>query len=256
MDILVLVLLAVTAAVQLYILTRVPAPGLSGATGKLRRQPGGAAFAVAAALVVLFILGVCMVWTLQDGGWRMALIFWAGSLLFLLMSAPLALDGVRYGPEGFVLRDAMGRTRIYRWKDVLAAERLVIPRQGRGFDVEITAVYLPDRTLTLRRTLEGTERPFLSLLMEKKPELPDRNPDGRRVYAPWHSLATSGAIGLFLAAFALAGMEEPAKYGWLWLPVTLWTAYFVLQAAVNLRPQRFSAKMRELLLPPEPRRKE
>lgn len=253
MDIFLLVLLALTAAVHLYVLTRLPAPALPGATGTLRRQPGAAVTAVVVALVVLLIQGLCAVWTLQ-GGWRLALILWAGSLLFLQMGAPLALDGVRFGSEGFAMRDTLGRTRTYRWAQVLAAERLIIPHRGRGFDMEITAVYLPDRTLTLRRTLEGTEQPFLNLLKEKRPDLPDRNPDGRRVYSAGASLAVSAVMGLFLLALALAGMEEPARYGWLWLPVALWTVYFGLMTAVAVWPGRFSPGMREKLLGPEPRR--
>ena len=154
------------------------------------------------------------------------------------------------------MRDALGRARTYCWADVLAAERLIIPHRGRGFDMEITAVYLPDRTLTLRRTLEGTELPFLSLLKDKRPDLPDRNPDGRRVYSAGTSLAVSAVMGLFLLAFALAGMEETARYGWLWLPVALWTVYFGLMTAVAVWPGRFSPGMREKLLGPEPRRKE
>ena len=255
MDNVVLVLLALTAAVQLYVLTRLPAPALPGATGTLRRQPGAAVTAVVVALVVLLIQGLCAVWTLQGGG-QLALILWSGSLLFLLMGAPLALDGVRYGPEGFAMRDALGRARTYRWADILAAERLIIPHRGRGFDMEITAVYLPDRTLTLRRTLEGTELPFLNLLKEKRPDLPDRNPDGRRVYSAGASLAVSAVMGLFLLAFALAGLEEPARYGWLWIPVLLWGGYFLLMTAAVCWPQRFSPAMREKLLGPEPRRKE
>ena len=255
MDNVVLVLLALTAAVQLYVLTRLPAPKLPGATGTLRRQPGAAVTAVVVALVVLLIQGLCAVWTLQ-GGWWITLILWAGSLLFLLMGAPLALDGVRYGLEGFAMRDALGRARTYRWTDILAAEALVIPRRGRGFDMEITAIYLPDRTLTLRRTLEGTELPFLNLLKEKRPDLPGRNPDGRRVYSAGASLAVSAVMGLFLLALALEGMEEPARYGWLWLPVALWTVYFGLMTAVAVWPGRFSPGMREKLLGPEPRRKE
>lgn len=255
MDNLVLALLALTAAVQLYFLVRMPVPKMLGAVGKLRRQPGGAAMAVAAAVVTWLLLAICTVWTLQGGG-QLALIIWAGALLFLLMGAPLALDGVRYGPEGFAMRDALGRARTYRWTDILAAERLIIPHRGRGFDMEITAVYLPDRTLTLRRTLEGTELPFLNLLKEKRPDLPDRNPDGRRVYSAGASLAVSAVMGLFLLALALAGMEEPAQYGWLWLPVALWTVYFGLMTAVAVWPGRFSPGMREKLLGPEPRRKE
>ena len=255
MDIFLLVLLALTAAVQLYVLTRLPAPALPGATGTLRRQPGAAVTAVVVALVVLLIQGLCAVWTLQGGG-QLALILWSGSLLFLLMGAPLALDGVRYGPEGFAMRGALGRASRYRWTDVLAAEALVIPRRGRGFDMEITAIYLPDRTLPLRHTLEGMEQPFLNLLQEKRPDLPDRNPDGRRVYSAGASLAVSAVMGLFLLALALAGMEEPARYGWLWLPVALWTVYLGLMTAVVVWPGRFSPGMREKLLGPEPRRKE
>lgn len=255
MDNLVLALLALTAAVQLYLLVRMPAPKMPGAAGKLRCQPGGGAMAVAAAVVTWLLLAFCAVWTLQGGG-QLALILWAGSLLFLLMGAPLALDGVRYGPEGFAMRDALGRARTYRWTDILAAERLIIPHRGRGFDMEITAVYLPDRTLTLRRTLEGTELPFLNLLKEKRPDLPDRNPDGRRVYSAGASLAVSAVMGLFLLAFALAGLEEPARYGWLWIPLLLWGGYFLLMTAAVCWPQRFSPVMREKLLGPEPRRKE
>lgn len=249
-----MVLLALTAVWQIYLLVRLPAPKLPGATGKLRRQPGGVAMAIMLAAVLVFLLWICTAWTLQ-GGWQMALICWAGSLLFLLAETSLALDGVRYGPEGFALRDGLGRVHTYRWQDVLAAEGLVIPRRGRGFDMEITAVYLPDRTLTLRRTLEGTEQPFLALLKAQRPDLPDRNPDARRVYSPWPSLAMAGVIGLFLTAFALAGMEDPARYGWLWLLVALWMVYFFLMAAAALWPQRFSPAKREKLLGPEPRRK-
>ena len=255
MDNCVLVLLALTAAAHLYFLVRIPAPRMSGVAGKLRRQPGGAAMAVAAAVVTWLLLAIGAVWTLQ-GGWRLALILWAGSLLFLLMGAPLALDGVRFGPEGFAMRDALGRTRTYRWAQVLAAEALVIPRRGRGFDMEITAIYLPDLTLTLRRTLEGTEQPFLNLLKEKRPDLPGRNPDGRRVYSAGASLAVSAVMGLFPLALALAGLEDPARYGWLWIPVLLWGGYFLLMTAAVCWPQRFSPAMREKLLGPEPRRKE
>lgn len=257
MDKFVLALIALTAAVQLYALTRLPAPSLPGATGKMRRQPGSVGAALTIGAVLLLVMGLLTFGVMQDGdGWRIALIIWAASLLFLLMGAPLALDGVCYGPEGFAMRDVLGRARTYRWADILAAERLIIPHRGRGFDMEITAVYLPDRTLTLRRTLEGTELPFLSLLKDKRPDLPDRNPDGRRVYSAGASLAVSAVMGLFLLAFALAGLEEPARYGWLWIPVVLWTVYFGLMTAVAVWPGRFSPGMREKLLGPEPRRKE
>lgn len=257
MDKLVLAVIVLTAAVQLYALTRLPAPSLPGAMGKMRRQPGSVGAAVTIGTALLFVMGLLAFGVMQDGdAWRIALIIWAASLLFLMMGAPLAMDGVRYGPQGFSLRDGLGRGRCYRWEDVLAAEKLIIPRRGRGFDVEIVAVYLPERTLTLRRTLEGMELPFLSLLKDKRPGLPDRNPDGRRVYSAGASLAVSAVMGLFLLAFALAGMEEPARYGWLWLPVVLWTVYFGLMTAVAVWPGRFSPGMREKLLGPEPRRKE
>lgn len=249
-------LMALTAAVQVYVLRRLPAPGMAGATGKLRRQPGGVAAAVTTALMLLSVLGFAAAGMLQDGsGWRVALILWAGMLLFLFLGASLAFDGVTYGPEGFALRDGLGRARAYRWADVLAAEALIIPRRGRGFDMEITAVYLPDRTLTLRRTAEGTEQPFLTLLKEKRPDLPDRNPDGRRVYSPWPSLMVAFLIELFLCALAVAGLEDAARYGWLWIPAGMGAVYVLLIAAVAVWPQCFSARMQEMLLGPEPRRK-
>lgn len=256
MDIVVLALTVVTAAVQLYLLVRLPAPKLPDAAGKLRQQPGSVGAALATATVLLLILVFISAGMLQDGGgWRIALILWSGSLLFLLMGAPLALNGICYSRDGFAMRDVLGRVRTYCWTDVLAAERLVIPRRGRGFDMEITAVYLPDRTLPLRRTLEGTEQPFLSMLMERRPDLTDKNPDGRRVYSAWPSLAVSVVIGLFLISFAIAGMAAPIRYGWLWILVVLWMMCFLLLAAVALWPKRFPSGMREKLLGPEPRRK-
>ncbi|MBR3764453.1 MAG: hypothetical protein IKK57_07885 [Clostridia bacterium] len=252
-------LMALTAAVQVYVLMRLPAPGMAGATGKLRRQPGGVAVAVTTALMLLSVLGFAAAGLLQDGsGWRVALILWAGMLLFLFLGASLAFDGVTYGPEGFALRDGLGRARTYRWADVLAAEALIIPRRGRSFDMEITAIYLPDRTLTLRRTLEATfllQRPFLTLLREKRPDLPDGNPDDRRVYSPAPSLVTACLIELFLCAFAVAGMEDVPRNGWLWIPAGMGAVYVLLIAAVAVWPQCFSAHMQEMLLGPEPRRK-
>ena len=62
-------------------------------------------------------------------------------------------------------------------------------------------------------------------------------------------------LTLFLSAFALAGTEEPARYGWLWIPAALGTGYLVLTIVAVLRPQSFPTKMREKLLGTEPRRK-
>lgn len=76
------------------------------------------------------------------------------------------------------------------------------------------------------------------------------------MYSAGASLAVSAVIGLFLLAFALAGLEDPARYGWLWIPVALWAAYFGLMTAVAVWPGRFSPRMREKLLGSEPRRKE
>ena len=254
MEQLMLVLLAATAAYQLYALARLRAPKMQGATGKFRRQPDAAATAVVTAVVILFIVGIGMAGVLQSD-WRVALILWTGSLLFLLMGTIMAFDGVRYGPEGFAMRDYLGRVRTYRWADVLAVEQLIIPPRGRGFDTEITAVYLPDRTLTLRRTLEGTELPFLELLRENRPDLPDKNPDGRRFFSDKLQLMYSTVIELFLLAMAISVPELSARYGWIRIVPVLWAVYFVLQIVAVCNPQRFSAKMREKLLGPEPRRK-
>ena len=251
----VLVLLVLTAAVQVYVLTRLPAPGLPGATGKLR-QPGSAATVIALAVMLLCVLGFVAAGLLQGGDWRVALILWAGMLLFLYFGAVVAFDGVCYGPEGFALRDGLGRAHAYCWTDVLATERLITPAKGRYPEREIIAVYLPDRTLSLGCTLEGSEQPFLALLKEKRPDLPEGNPDGRRVHSPWPSLVVACLIELFLCAFAVAGLEDAARFGWLWIPAALGAAYVLLLAAAILWPQRFSPRMLEKLLGPETRWKE
>lgn len=202
MDIVMMTLIVLTAAWTVYLLTRLPAPEIAGAKGSLRQMPASVGMTIEAAVAVLFLLAVSGM-MVRGGGWQAALLVWGGALLFLMAATQMAFDGVRWSGEGLAFRDALGRRRFLRWEEVLAARAMTIPHRGRGFDQQVTAVYLPGQTLLIRRTLEGHELPFLRMLREKRPDLPDTKPEGCRDIPRWPEVATWTALAIVLLALVL-----------------------------------------------------
>lgn len=194
-----MLLIALAAAWNVYLLIRLPAPKLDGAQGKMRQQPSSVGMTIEAAVAVLILLIVCGM-MVRGSGWQVALLVWGGVGMFLTPATQMAFDGVRWSEAGIAVRDTLGRRRFLRWDEVLSAREMTISRRGRGFDQHITAVYLPGQTLLVRRTLEGYELPFLTMLREKRPDLPDVQPEGCRDFPRWPNVA----IWLSFAVVALA----------------------------------------------------
>ena len=119
MDNFVKLLALLGVAAQAYALARLPVPTLPGTTAAFRQKPGTVSMAVVTAVVALMLQAIVL---LAAGDPWVRLIFWAAAMLSTAVSTSLSFTGVRYGEEGFAARDALGRRRVVRWEDVLAAE--------------------------------------------------------------------------------------------------------------------------------------
>lgn len=229
MDKLVWLLTGLTALWLMRMLACLAAPRMAHPEGRLRQMAVGVSLTVTLTALTAALLAFAGVLTAVTG-WQAGLLICAGSMIFPVMGTPAAFGGMRWGEEGFAYRDGLGRARFARWAEVLAAEQLVIPRQGGGFDRQVTALYLPGRTLVIHRSLEGHELPFLNRLREKRPDLPECRPEGCRVFSPWGTRALYAVILLALTAFALMGAAAGARYAWLWALPALWAVYMVVTA--------------------------
>lgn len=202
-----MILIALTAAWTVYLLIRLPAPKLDGAEGKIRQTPSSVGMTIEVAAAVLILLLVCGM-MVHGSGWQVALMVWGGAGMFLTAGTQMAFDGVRWSKEGIACRDALGRRRFLRWDEVLAAREMTIPRKGgRGFDQQLTAVYLPGQNLLVRRTLEGYELPFLTMLREKRPDLPDVRPEGCRDFPRWPNVTIWTSFAVVALALGLMTLE-------------------------------------------------
>lgn len=201
-----MILIALAAGWMAYLLIRLPAPKLDGAKGTMRQHPSGVGMTIEAAVAVLIMLVVCGM-MVHGSGWQVALMVWGGVGMFLTPATQMAFDGVRWSEAGVACRDALGRRRFLRWDEVLAAREMTIPQKGRGFDQQVTAVYLPGQTLLIRRTLEGYELPFLTMLREKCPDLPDVRPEGCRDFPRWPNVAIWASFAVVALALGLMTLE-------------------------------------------------
>lgn len=191
-------------AAQLYALTRLPVPKLPGASAAFRQKPGVVGMAVVTAVVALLLQAIVL---LAPGDPWVRLIFWAAAMLFTAVSASLAFTGVRYGEEGFAARDALGRRRVVRWEDVLAAEKTQTMGGRPAFRLDATLVYAPGVTLSLIRTMEGREQEFLDLLHRKRPDLPAGRPDGAAKPDALLAPAVTVLLAVLLLVFVAGGLQ-------------------------------------------------
>lgn len=203
MDIFVKALAVLGSAVQIWVLTRLPAPKLAGG-GVFRQKPEAVSLTIACAAAALLIHGIVL---LAPGDPWVALIFWAGGTLFTAMSAGMAFTGVRYGEEGFAVRDELGRRRFVRWEEVLAWEKGSTAGGRPAFRLDTTLVYAPGVTLALVRTLEGRELAFLDLLHRKRPDLPAGRPDSAVKPGALLNRVTAAALAVILLTFVLGGLQ-------------------------------------------------
>ncbi|MBQ7849315.1 MAG: hypothetical protein IJ343_06280 [Clostridia bacterium] len=204
MDNFVKLLALLGVAAQAYVLARLPVPKLPGASAAFRQKPGTVSMAVVTAVVALLIQAIVL---LAPGDPWVRLIFWAAAMLFTAVSASLSFTAVRYGEEGFVARDALGRRRVVRWEDVLAAEKTQTMGGRPAFRLDATLVYAPGVTLSLIRTMEGCEQEFLDLLHRKRPDLPAGRPDGAAKPDALLAPAVTVMLAVLLLAFVAGGLQ-------------------------------------------------
>ena len=205
MDSFVRMLALLGVATQAYALTRLPAPKLPGASAAFRQKPGTVSMTIITAVVALLLQAIVLL-AAGDDPW-VRLIFWAAAMLVTAVSASLAFTGVRYGEEGFVARDALGRRHFVRWEDVLAAEKTQTMGGRPAFRLAATLVYAPGVTLSLIRTLEGYELPFLELMHCKRPDLPAGRPDGAAKPDALLAPAVTVLLAVLLLAFVAGGLQ-------------------------------------------------
>lgn len=204
MDNFVKLLALLGVAAQAYALARLPVPTLPGTTAAFRQKPGTVSMAVVTAVVALMLQAIVL---LAAGDPWVRLIFWAAAMLSTAVSASLSFTGVRYGEEGFAARDALGRRRVVRWEDVLAAETAQTMGGRPAFRLDATLVYAPGVTLSLVRTLEGHELPFLNLMHRKRPDLPAARPDGAAKPDALLAPAVTVVLAVLLLAFVAGGLQ-------------------------------------------------
>ncbi len=234
MQILVIAIWTLESFWLLWILTHATVPKMAGAKEKIRcNGTDSLAGAIMLAVVFLLILGMSVI-SLRDGSWQVALMLATFEPVFLYLMRSFAFDGVRYGEDGFALRDDLGRVRTFRWAEVEGVEKL--QRRGKHSWEPFVAVYLPGTRLCFDRDV-GI--PFLRFLKRKRGELPANRPETGffrgRVFLgkDW---VTENVLMLIVAlGFAAVGATESGRYPWLWAIVLLGVAGCVGTVIVGRR---------------------
>ncbi len=252
MDIVVIVLMALEVLWLLWVLTHAAVPEMPGAREKLRsKSPDSIAALVMLTgvfLLVLAIIGIC----LRDSGWQLALMFVSFEPVLLYLIQGFAFDGVRYGDDGFALRDGLGRVRTFRWAEVQGVEKLEW-REKHGWR-PFTAVYLPGMRLCFDRDVG---LPFLRVLQEKRGQLPANRPEtgffrGRVFNEPF----TEGGMLLAVAlGMAVAGTAEGGNYVGLWALPVLWLCWFAAKMYVGRKFDRMPSWVQRLFFMEDPYRR-